>query len=185
MLHDWTVISEETLLHPSVKVWQFSTIREGVIIGEGSVVGSCVYIGHNTTIGVRVRIQDKVHLTNHMVIEDNVFIGPCVVTMCDRYPWSGNAGYKAEGPIIRQYASIGAGAILLPGVTIGAGAMVGSGAVVTKDVIPGTTVVGNPAKVIRSEEWGHEMTKALRQAEEDRVEMLKVAYGFDPKVVTG
>lgn len=179
MRHEWSVISEGAELHPSVDVWQFSTIREGVTIGAGSVVGSGVYVGHGTVIGARVRIQDKVHLTNHMVIEDNVFIGPSVVTMCDRYPWSGNADYKSEGPIIQQYASIGAGAVLLPGVTIGKGAMVGAGAVVTKDVQAGTTVIGNPARTARSEQWGHELTKAMKNSADDWANAMKAAYGFE------
>jgi len=140
-------------IHPSVimgketVVWSFAVILEGVEIGDNCVVGSGVYIGKHTKIGNNVRIQDKAHITDHMVIEDNVFIGPCAVTMNDKYPIVNNPDYKIEPPIFEEGCSIGAGAIILPGVCIGKKAIVGSGAVVTHDVPNDAIVMGIPARV--------------------------------------
>lgn len=139
-------------VHPSVKIgensyiWSFAVICEGVEIGNNSVVGSGVYIGRGCKIGNGVRIQDKAHITDHMIIEDNVFIGPCAVTMNDKYPMANNPSYKVCAPHLSKGCSIGANAMILPGVKIGEGAMVGSGSVVTKDVESNTVVMGCPAK---------------------------------------
>jgi Serine acetyltransferase len=81
-------------------------------------------------------------------IEDDVFIGPNVTFTNDMRPRSKQYPDEFLPTIIRKGASIGANATILPGVEIGVGAMVGAGAVVTKSVLAGTTVVGNPAQKI-------------------------------------
>jgi UDP-2-acetamido-3-amino-2,3-dideoxy-glucuronate N-acetyltransferase len=140
------------VIHPSVKfgdgvmVWQFSSILEGTTIGDDCVVGSSVWIGRDCWIGNGVRFQDKAHITNGAVIGDGVFIGPGVLTSDDKHPRVGNKHYRAEPPTIHAGASIGAGAILLPGVVIGECAVVGAGAVVTKNVPPYAVVTGIPAR---------------------------------------
>ncbi len=142
-------------VHPTVTigentdVWSFAVVLEGTEIGEGCAVGSGVYIGKNCKIGNNVRCQDKVHLTEQAVVEDNVFFGPCATTMDDRHPRACNPDYKREPPYFEQGCSIGAGAVILPGVRIGRNAVVGAGAVVTKDVPENTTVVGVPAKPLK------------------------------------
>jgi len=142
-------------VHPTVKfgrnsyVWSFAVICEGVEIGDNCVVGSGVYIGKGCKIGNNVRIQDKAHLTDRMIIEDAVFVGPCVVTMNDKYPVVNNPGYKCCPPRFEKGCSVGAGAAILPGVTVGRGAMVASGSVVARDVLPGTVVMGCPARYVR------------------------------------
>jgi len=139
-------------VHPSVKfgknvsVWSFAVICQGVKIGENCAIGSGVFIGKNCRIGNNVRIQDKAHLTPGMIVEDNVFIGPCAVTMNDKYPVVLNPDYAKRPPHLLEGCSIGAGAVILPGVTIGRDATVGAGAVVTKDVPDKVTVVGCPAR---------------------------------------
>jgi len=80
------------------------------------------------------------------VIDDFAFIGPNVTFTDDRYPRSGNTAYVAEPPFVGHQASIGAGAVILPGVQIGAGSMIGAGAVVTKNIGVGDTVYGPAAK---------------------------------------
>lgn len=137
-------------IHPSVimgkgtVVWSFVIILENTTIGNDCVVGSHTFIGRNCTIGNRVRIQDKVFIPNGVVVEDNVFIGPGVVMTDDLYPKS-LTPYIAMPPVIKACCSIGAGAVILPGVTIGEYSTVGAGAVVTKDVPPYKTVKGVPA----------------------------------------
>jgi len=141
-------------VHPSVKfgknclVWSFAVICQGVEIGENCAIGSGVFIGKNCRIGNNVRIQDKAHLTPGMIVENNVFIGPCVVTMNDKYPVVLNPDYAKRPPYFEEGCSIGAGAIILPGVRIGRFSVIGAGAVVTKDVIAESIVVGCPAKKI-------------------------------------
>ncbi len=138
-------------VHPSVSfgkdtyVWSFAVICEGTTIGDNCVIGSGVFIGKHCRIGNNVRIQSKAFLVNQMVVKDDVFIGPCAVTMDDKYPVVNNSNYKKCPPFFEKGCSIGANAMILPGVRIGHHAMVGAGAVVTKDVLPGVLVVGCPA----------------------------------------
>lgn len=100
-------------------------------------------------MGDRVTIKSGVQLWDGARIEDDVFIGPNVTFTNDKRPRS--KSYPEEFPltIIRKGASIGGGAVLLPGITIGEGAMVGAGAVVTRDVPANTVVTGVPARAVR------------------------------------
>lgn len=120
-------------------------IREKTKIGHNTMLGTNSVIDGNCTIGSYVSIQTGVYITAYTKIEDHVFIGPCVVTANDKYMKS-YPGKVLMGPTIRKGAKIGANATLLPGVVIGEGAVVGAGSVVTRDVNPHTTVVGNPAR---------------------------------------
>jgi acetyltransferase-like isoleucine patch superfamily enzyme len=146
MIHALTDIHSGAVIDDTAKVWAFTVIGDGVHIGKNSVIGTHCYIGKGTTIGKGVHIQTGVFLPNNSTIEDFAFIGPHVCFTDDRYPRSGNTAYFAEPPRVRMGASIGAGAVILPGVEIGAGAMIGAGAVVTKDVQLGDTAWGVPAK---------------------------------------
>lgn len=127
-------------------VWSFSVIEKGVRIGNGVVVGAHCFIGAGTVVGDWSRIQDGAFIPRNTIIEDHVFVGPHVVMTDDKHPMVGNAQYKAQPPRIRSYASIGAGAVILPGVIIGIGCMIGAGAVVTRDVGASELVVGMPAR---------------------------------------
>ena len=91
-------------------------------------------------------MQDKAHITAGTFIGDRVFIGHYVITANDKHPVVGNPNWVPQPPVIEDDASIGGGAVILPGVRIGKGAIVGMGAVVTKDVPPGETWVGVPAR---------------------------------------
>ena len=146
MIHEFTVIHPSVKLGRGVTVWQFASILEGTVIGDGCVVGSSVWIGRGCRIGKGVRFQDKAHITNGAIIGDDVFVGAGVLTSDDKHPRVGNGRYKSDPPVIRDGASIGAGAILLPGIEIGEGAMVGAGAVVTHSVAPFAVVTGIPAR---------------------------------------
>lgn len=139
-------VHESVRFGSNVTIWQFSSICEDTVIGDDCVVGSGVWIGKRCRIGNRVRFQDKAHITNGAVIEDDVFVGPGVLSSDDKHPKAGNKQYRHEPPIIRAGASIGAGAILLPGVEIGEGAVIGAGAVVTKNVPPHGVWTGIPAR---------------------------------------
>lgn len=132
-------------------VWQFATLCQDVLLGESVVVGSAAWIGRGCQIGSFTRIQHGVFLPNHTRVGERVFIGPNVTLCDDKYPMvrlSYEPTYHADPPILEDDCSIGAGAIILPGVRIGRGAMVGAGSVVSRDVPPKATFIGIPARLL-------------------------------------
>ena len=150
-----TVIMERTAhvdprayLGDGTHVWNNANIGE-IETGPNCVIGSNVYIGKGARLGKNVHIQHGAFIPNCTRIADNVFIGPNVTMTDDRYPQVNNAEYQAQPPLLDENCSIGAGSVLLPGVRIGRSAFVGAGSVVTKDVKPYATVLGNPAKETR------------------------------------
>jgi acetyltransferase-like isoleucine patch superfamily enzyme len=122
-------------------------IRENVTVGNNSKIGHAVVIELGTTIGDNVTIQSQSHITGYALIENGVFFGPNVTTSNTRHISHGrNFKPVITGPVFRRACRIGAGAVVLPGVTIGENAVVGAGAVVTKDVPDFEIWVGNPAQ---------------------------------------
>lgn len=134
-------------LGKNVKVWQFATVLQNVTLDDNVQVGACAEIGRGSYIGKNSRISHGVFLPPNSQVGENVFIGPSVTFTDDKNPVCGNANYHAQPPILEDWAAIGAGAVILPGIRIGRGALVGAGAIVTKDVMSGATVKGNPARV--------------------------------------
>lgn len=128
------------------RVWQFCVILEGARIGKACNICSHCFIENDVVVGDRVTIKSGVQLWNGLRLEDDVFIGPNVTFTNDRYPRSKQYPESFPETWVGKAASIGANATILPGIKIGEGALVGAGSVVTKDVPPGNTVVGNPAK---------------------------------------
>jgi acetyltransferase-like isoleucine patch superfamily enzyme len=127
-----------------------SCIRERVELADNCILGRGSLIENDTTVGAGTRIQAEAYITAYSTVEEDVFIAPCVVTTNDNF--MGRTERRKElmkGPTIRRGARVGGGAIICPGVEIGAEAFVGAGAVVTKDVPPRKLVVGNPARVLR------------------------------------
>lgn len=142
------IVSKDACIGLGTKVYAFSTIEEGVTIGHNCVIGSNVFIGAGTTIGDGTHIQHGAFICRNSKIGKCVFIGPLAILTDDKYPKAGNKGYTANPPILEDGCSIGAGAVILPGVVVGAGAMVGAGAVVTCNVTGGNTVAKVPAVVV-------------------------------------
>ncbi|NPV58368.1 MAG: N-acetyltransferase [Actinobacteria bacterium] len=129
----------------SAMIADHACVREGCVIEEGSRIGRCVTVECNTTVGRNTVVQTAVHLTGDMLIEDEVFIGPEACFMNDKY-MAMRPEVPLRGPVVRKGAAVGANATVLAGVEIGESSVVGAGAVVTRDVPPGITVVGNPAR---------------------------------------
>ena len=128
-----------------------ASFREGVKVGHNCLISRHVTVNYNTKIGHHTRIMDLTHITGNCEIGDNVFISVLVSTTNDNVVITRE--YKEnqiKGPWIKDGATVGAGACLLPAVVIGEGSLVGANAVVTRDVQPYDVVMGIPAKVVRS-----------------------------------
>lgn len=129
------------------RIWAFAHVLKGAVIGADCNICDHVFIESDVTVGDRVTVKCGVQLWNGVIVEDDVFIGPNATFSNDRFPRSRQYLDAPLRTIIRQGASIGAAAVILPGLTIGQYAMVGAGAVVTSDVQPHAIVTGNPARV--------------------------------------
>jgi acetyltransferase-like isoleucine patch superfamily enzyme len=156
VIGDGTIVSTGAVVFAGTKIGarvilgDQSCVRERVVVGDDVVIGRGSLVENDTTIGVLTKIQAEAYITAYSTLEDNVFIAPCVVTTNDNFMGRTEKRHDLiKGPTIRRGARIGGGAVLLPGIEIGAEAFVGAGAVVTKNVEPRMLVVGNPARVMR------------------------------------
>jgi acetyltransferase-like isoleucine patch superfamily enzyme len=139
-----------------VVVYSFTNIY-GCRIGDRTRVGTFVEIQRGATIGAHCKIQSHSFICDGVEIEDEVFIGHGVMFVNDKRPRATDDSgrlqtdddWELQRTVIERGASVGSGATVLGGVRIGTGATIGAGAVVTKDVEPGQTVVGNPARPLR------------------------------------
>jgi len=128
-------------------IWQFVVILPNAKIGKGVNICAHCFIENNVSIGDNVTIKSGVQLWDGLHIADNVFIGPNATFTNDKFPRSKKYPEKFLETRIDRGATIGGGAVILPGITIGVGAMIGAGAVVTKSVPPYAIVVGCPARI--------------------------------------
>lgn len=129
------------------RIWQFVVILARAKIGNDVNICSHCFIENDVVIGDRVTIKSGVQLWDGIHIGNDVFIGPNVTFTNDKFPRSKIYPEKFLETRIESGASIGGGAVILPGVSIGTGAMVGAGAVVTKSVPPYAIVTGSPARI--------------------------------------
>jgi acetyltransferase-like isoleucine patch superfamily enzyme len=148
------VIRSHTVIYAGNKIGAHFQTGHGALVREENIIGDDVSIGtqsvveHHVTIGNGVRLHTRVFVPEYSVLGDNCWLGPGVMVTNARYPRSEGVKDRLIGAHIEAGAMIGASAVLLPGVRIGARALVGAGSVVTKDVAPGMVVAGNPARVI-------------------------------------
>ena len=156
MIHPTADVSPEAVIGEGTRVWAHVQIRERAKIGRNCIIGRNSYIEFDVTIGDNVKIQNNASLYVGLTIDDGVFIGPHVIFTNDKLPRAINpdgtlksaADWHVGKTHIQYGAAIGAGAIVVTGVTIGRWALVGSGAVVTKDVPDYALVLGNPARIV-------------------------------------
>lgn len=139
----------ECSIGSGTNIWQFVVILQGAKIGMDCNICANSLIEGNVCIGNRVTIKSGVYIWDGVILEDDVFVGPCVTFTNDIFPRSKQYLSKPYTTKVGKGASIGANATLLAGIHVGAGALVGAGSVVVKDVPENAVVVGNPAKVIR------------------------------------
>lgn len=155
-IHPTADISTHAQIGLGTRIWHEAQVREGACLGENCIVGKGAYIDFGVRIGNAVKIQNRASIYHGTMIEDGVFVGPHVVFTNDLRPRAimpdgapkTDEDWEVGETVVRYGASIGAGSIILPGIEIGRFALVGAGSVVTKDVLPYTIVVGNPARFV-------------------------------------
>ena len=158
--HPTAVIDENCVIGDGTKIWHFSHIMSGCVIGEQCNIGQNVVISPQVVLGRNVKIQNNVSIYTGVICEDDVFLGPSMVFTNVVNPRSHvNRKNEYASTLVRKGASIGANATVVCGNEIGEYALVGAGAVITKNVKPYALVVGNPA---RQTGWvsrnGHKLT---------------------------
>lgn len=149
-------IAEDVVLGKDVYISKFVNAY-GCKIGDRTKIGSFVEIQKGVTIGADCKVSSHTFICEGVTIKDRVFIGHNVTFINDKYPRATNpngsmqteADWAVIPIVVEEGAAIGSGTTILCGVTIGAGAIVGAGSVVTKNVLPGETRAGNPARCIR------------------------------------
>lgn len=146
-----------TMIHPlsdcqnknipeSTNVWQYCVVLPGAQIGENVNICSHCFIENDVKIGDNVTIKCGVQVWDGIELEDNVMIGSNVTFTNDMYPRAKNKDWKLLPTKVCKGATVGAGAVILPGITIGERAFIAAGSVVTKDVPAGELWMGSPAK---------------------------------------
>src|ERR1700761_2185652 len=146
-IHDRALVESDSI-GAGTRIWAFAHVMAGATVGADCNVCDHTYIEGGVILGDRVTVKSGVYLWDGLTIEDDVFLGPQATFTNDLMPRS-RQPFELRRTTVRAGATIGAGAVILPGVTIGERAMVGAGAVVTRDVPADVVVVGNPARVIR------------------------------------
>jgi UDP-2-acetamido-3-amino-2,3-dideoxy-glucuronate N-acetyltransferase len=154
MIHSTSEVSPQAKVGPGTKVWARTHIRERAVLGADCIVGEGVYIDADVCIGNNVKIENGALLYRRLSLADGVFVGPQACFTNDLRPRAvtPEGRLKLDGDWrpgetqVDRGASIGAAAVVLPGVRIGAWAMIGAGALVTRDVPAHALAVGSPAR---------------------------------------
>lgn len=141
MIHELADVQSRNI-GEGTRIWQFVVILNGAVIGKDCNICAHCFIENDVLVGNNVTVKCGVQLWDGITIEDNVFIGPNVTFCNDKYPKSGQHDFKLLRTTVKEGASIGANATILPGVTIGNNAIIGAGAIITKDVPKNTIVKG-------------------------------------------
>jgi UDP-2-acetamido-3-amino-2,3-dideoxy-glucuronate N-acetyltransferase len=153
-----SAIVDSARIGPGTRVWAFTQVMAGAAIGAECNIGTHCFIEAGAVIGDAVTVKNGNCVWSGVTLEDGAFVGPGVVFTNDRRPRSPRSGharnrYEEDGrwlvpTVVGRGATLGAGAVVLAGVSIGAFGFVGAGAVVTRDVAAHALVVGNPARAV-------------------------------------
>jgi acetyltransferase-like isoleucine patch superfamily enzyme len=154
-IHPSADVSPQATLGPGTRVWHQAQIRERASLGANCIVGKGAYVDFDVQIGSNVKIQNGVYVYHGASVQDGVFLGPGVILTNDKLPRAINpdgslksdADWRVSPTLIQRGAAIGAGSVVLPGVTVGEFALVGAGSVITRDVPAHGLVYGNPARL--------------------------------------
>jgi len=154
-IHPTADVSPRATIGDGTRIWHEAQVREGAVVGRECILGKGAYVDRDVRIGDRCKLQNGALVYHGFTLEGGVFVGPGAMLLNDKYPRAINpdgtlksdVDWEVSAGSIGYGASIGGGAIVLPGVRIGAMAIVGSGAVVTRDVPERGIVAGNPARL--------------------------------------
>jgi UDP-2-acetamido-3-amino-2,3-dideoxy-glucuronate N-acetyltransferase len=145
--HPSAIIDEGCQIGDGTKIWHFSHIMPGCIIGDNCNIGQNVVVSPNVKLGKNVKVQNNVSIYEGVICEDDVFLGPSMVFTNVINPRSAVIRkHEYQQTLVRKGASIGANSTIVCGNEIGEYAFIGAGAVVTKNVLPYALVMGNPAR---------------------------------------
>jgi len=155
MIHPTAEVEEGAHIGDGTRIWHHAHVRSGASIGANCILGYGVYVDAGVHIGDNCKLQNRVSVYHGVTIEDGVFVGPHVAFTNDKHPrairadgsLSTDDDWTVSPTLVRAGASIGAGAVILPGVTLGRWCLVGAGAVVSRDVPDHGLVTGNPARL--------------------------------------
>lgn len=145
-----TVIYRGATLGERCLAADYAVVREDVFVGEGSILGKGVTIENHSRIGCWTKIQTNAYITAYSEIGNHCFIAPGVVTSNDNFAGRSPERFRHfKGVTVRDGGRIGAGAVILPGKTIGEDGFAAAGSVVTRDIPPGMIAAGNPARLLK------------------------------------
>lgn len=149
MIHETAIVDNGAIIGEGTKIWHWSHIMPGAVIGKDCVIGQNCFIASKAKIGNGVHIQNNVSVYDMVILEDDVFCGPSMVftNVINPRAFVHRDISEYKPTVVKKGASIGANAVIVCGVTIGQYAMIGAGAVVTKDVPDYALVYGNPARI--------------------------------------
>lgn len=157
--HETAVIDDGATIGKGTKIWHFSHVMSGSVIGEGCNIGQNVVVSPDVVLGKNVKVQNNVSIYTGVICEDDVFLGPSMVFTNVINPRSAvNRKSEYKKTLVKRCVSIGANATIVCGTVLGEFCFIGAGAVVTKDVKPYALVVGNPARQIGwMSDFGHRL----------------------------
>lgn len=165
-IHPGAIVDPSCAIGRGTRVWAFAHILAGAVVGEDCNICDHTFIEGLVRIGDRVTLKCGVYLWDGLVLEDDVFVGPCATFTNDLRPRSKVHGVSYPTTLLKRGCSIGANSTILPGIEIGRWAMVGAGSVVTKGVPDYALVVGNPARWVS---WVCRCGTKLAESESDRL----------------
>lgn len=148
-VHASSIVDDGATIGENTKIWHFSHVCSGAVIGANCSLGQNVFISNNVVIGNNVKIQNNVSVYDEVTLEDNVFCGPSMV-FTNVYNPRSHVSRKSEyrKTVVKTGGTIGANATIVCGVTLGEYSFIGAGAVIKDDVLPYAIMVGVPAKQI-------------------------------------
>jgi len=157
-VHPSSIIEKGVKIGPDTKIWHFCHIMEGAKIGRNCTLGQNTFVDRGAKIGNYVKIHNNVSVYDGVTLQDYVFCGPSMVFTNDIIPRSKYPKKDFVKTLVKEGASIGAGAVIICGHVIGKHSFVGAGAVVVEDIPDYAIVVGVPAKIVG---WMCECGKGL------------------------
>ena len=181
--HESAIVDEEATIGEGTKIWHFSHVCSGAVIGNACSLGQNVFVGNQVVIGNNCKIQNNVSVYDNVTLEDDVFCGPSMVFTNVYNPRSAvSRKNEYRDTLVGQGATLGANCTIVCGVTIGRYAFIGAGAVVNKDVPDYALMVGVPACQIGwMSEYGEQLDLPLSGHEEAQCPHTQQRYRLNER----